>query len=585
MPGSIRCLSLYGDFTSWLLVLPLLLTSTAKSGLGELAAGSYQADASLDEAIRFGSKGQIADTKRTLLVIINNRKAKQEDRQTASIFLADILVSEGDYKLAQRYLRLNERVDQGSAYIYKDVKIRADFLSKYGRYSTNDTQNLRLLKERLKLALKAPKYENASKIAISILRTPIILGGDWGIGHAQALMGLAAVWAKKGKASQFKAASDSYLALIAASPAPLPIGASRELYRRDMLQLKERVGMSPVSPTSYSPPKDPYWPSSTSPADWRLLGIDSEDALLIKEYIAQCRSTGADTVLVVWRGHILSEWYSNRYSGQPLNTASSTKSIAGLLEYMLEDERKVSWQDLVGKYLPSWRTGLRGKVKVDDLLGMTSGITHLFDMDDQLGDAQIPDMNEFVVRTMEPTEEPGERFFYANYNAQLLSPILESAAGMPLAQYARQRLFNPLGFPPESGLAVDAKGHAVLFGGAKVRPREFARLGYLVSNDGAWGAHNLIASGLVDRFEVPGMANDNYYAQLWWHRRKPIPSLSMLGSLGNCCYVYPSAKLVVVRQQMWDWKLYDKYDEEQDYRLMNRLAMNLAKHAPPRAMK
>jgi len=566
-----------------LLAMGLLNVPLPAAEVRGRATGSRQAEASFDQAIQFAGKGQIADAKRTLLSIIND-KAKQDERQTASIFLADILVSEGNYELAQRYLRFKEGIDPGSAYIYKDVKIRAVFLSKYGRFSSSSRQNLKLLKDQLKVALKTKKYENVSKLSLSILRTSVMLNGDWGIGHAQALMGLSVSNAMAGKVPQFKTASDAYLALVAAWPADLAIDASREIYRKDMVQLKERMGVSPTRPLSYSPPKDPYWPNATSPDDWKRIGIDSEEALLIRKYFAQCRSTGADTGLIVWRGHILSEWYSNRYSGQPLNTASSTKSIAGLLEYMLEDERKVSWEDPVGKYLPTWNTGLRGKVKVDDLLGMTSGITHTFDMDDRLGDAQIPDMNEFVVRTMEPSEEPGERFFYANYNAQLLSPILESVAGMPLAKYARQRLFDPLGFSPDSGLAVDAKGHAVLFGGAKVRPREFARLGYLVSNDGVWEGHSLIAPGLVDRFEVPGMANDDYYGQLWWHRRKPIPSLAMLGSVGNCCYVYPSAKLVVVRQQMWSWALCDEYDPY-DYSLIDQLAVKLAKHAPLRDIK
>ncbi len=60
---------------------------------------------------------------------------------------------------------------------------------------------------------------------------------------------------------------------------------------------------------------------------------------------------------------------------------------------------------------------------------------------------------------MAPAYPPGERWNYSNESSQLLSAVLEAAAGESLVEYAQRRLFGPLGIH-HTWLHRDAAGNA-----------------------------------------------------------------------------------------------------------------------------
>jgi len=299
----------------------------------------------------------------------------------------------------------------------------------------------------------------------------------------------------------------------------------------------------------FAPGPDPFWPAAISAVARTRLGVPPDGAKAIDEFVALCRDSGADTCLIVWHDHIVAEWFSADYHGESLNIASSTKSITGLLACVLQAEGKVGYKDPVGKYLPSWKDGgWRGRVAIDDLLTMTSGITHEFDMDDEFMDNMLLDFNRYVVKRMEPSEVPGLYFNYANYAAQLLSPILDKVAGEPLHRFARKKLFDPLSIAPDSGYLTDPAGGTVDFMGAHFRPREFARIGALVLHGGTWEGRQIVPASTCADVAVGNPEGNPNYGRLWWVLKNPN-GLEMLGSGHNDCYIYPAADLVVVRQQ------------------------------------
>ena len=159
---------------------------------------------------------------------------------------------------------------------------------------------------------------------------------------------------------------------------------------------------------------------------------------------------------------------------------SSVKSITGLLVGLLVADGKVALDDPVSRFVPEWADGRRGRVTVRHLLTMSSGLTRAVEPGKSVGFAA--DKTGFVVG-LEPADEPGTRWEYSNEGVQLLSPILEKAAGMPLHDYARDRLFRPLGMN-DTRLRLDAKGHAWTYADAETTLRDFARLGELMRNKG-----------------------------------------------------------------------------------------------------
>jgi hypothetical protein len=148
------------------------------------------------------------------------------------------------------------------------------------------------------------------------------------------------------------------------------------------------------------------------------------DARAVERHREHAERSGADAVLVVYKGRIVSEWYSADYR-EPIMTMSSVKSWTGLLVGMLIEDGKIkSVDDPVSDYLPEWKEGASEKVTVRHLLTMTAGLKRRFGTepgpDLSVGFAG-PDKNAFVLK-LPLAYRPGERWEYSNEGVQLLSP-------------------------------------------------------------------------------------------------------------------------------------------------------------------
>ena len=98
------------------------------------------------------------------------------------------------------------------------------------------------------------------------------------------------------------------------------------------------------------------------------------DARAVERHREHAQRSGAEAVLVVYKGRIVSEWYSARYR-EPIATMSSVKSWTGLLVGMLIEDGKIKGvDDPVSDYLPEWKEGAKAKVTVRHLLTMTAGL-------------------------------------------------------------------------------------------------------------------------------------------------------------------------------------------------------------------
>src|SRR5262249_20590388 len=144
------------------------------------------------------------------------------------------------------------------------------------------------------------------------------------------------------------------------------------------------------------------------------------------------------------------------------------KSWTGLLTGMLIADGKIKNVDQpVSEFVPQWADGDKAKVTLRHLLTMTSGLHRRNGREP--GPEQsigfVGDKNSFVIG-LPLSAAPGETWAYSNEGAQLLSPILEKAAGMPFQDYARTRLFEPLGMT-NTRLHLDEKGHAWTYADAE----------------------------------------------------------------------------------------------------------------------
>jgi CubicO group peptidase (beta-lactamase class C family) len=288
------------------------------------------------------------------------------------------------------------------------------------------------------------------------------------------------------------------------------------------------------------------------------MGLDTE---ALRAHRDRCRASGAFGCLVAYEGHVVQEWYRAEHRRPFVGTRSAVKSWAGLLTGMLIADGMIDSVGVpVAKWIPEWTAGAEAGVTIRHLLTMTSGLS------DRTGHRlTIPPVDSAeaaahpsgpgVVAAKNTTGyvldlpldwAPGERFSYSNEGVQLLSPILERAAGLPLARYARERLFGPLGMDRTS-LRVDEYYNTVLCGGAETTLPEFARIGQLMLNDGRWNGRQIVPASWVERSTTPGPKMSNY-GFLWWIDTNRN-NFAATGTLDNVCIVFPEHDLVVARMQ------------------------------------
>jgi hypothetical protein len=345
-----------------------------------------------------------------------------------------------------------------------------------------------------------------------------------GLAHAETLLG---------HRDAAEAALESARRLCSSPTAPP--WAEREIVRIERMVAPSQVGSAHcASDTPTAPPDDGFWHLSP-------VASTSLPPAFLSGHVGLCRRTAADACLVVYHDSIVQEWYSPRYA-YPMFAMSSTKSVTGLLTAMLVADGRLHLEDRVCRYVPTWCDGLRASVTVRHLLSMTSGLPR-FGRDSSVG--YVRDKDAFVEQ-LTPTAEPGTVWAYSNEGAQLLSPILDAAAGEPIQRYARRRLFDPMGMRSTS-FQVDAAGHAWTYADICTTARDLARIGVLMAHRGSWRGSPILASAWTDSLVQPGRLNPEY-GLLWWVFPE-AHAYAALGHLDTDVIVAPGRDLVLVRMQ------------------------------------
>jgi CubicO group peptidase (beta-lactamase class C family) len=216
--------------------------------------------------------------------------------------------------------------------------------------------------------------------------------------------------------------------------------------------------------------------------------------------------------------------------------ASCGKQFTGLGLLMLAEERRLSLDDYVGKYLPGL-AGFGPGVTIRRLLHQTSGIRDLYDevgVRAVLSRCEQP-RNEDIVRTYSELGcpmarhgiRPGDAFSYSNSGYELLGSVIERVSGQSYHDFFQSRVFDRLGMndtfsvpDPRVNSARTAKGYTLAQFGtvAEATPGEFDELvgagsfyttvSDLCTHDRALGSNVLVSEASMREALTPGRTND-----------------------------------------------------------------------------
>lgn len=151
---------------------------------------------------------------------------------------------------------------------------------------------------------------------------------------------------------------------------------------------------------------------------------------------------------------VFAKGYGLREAGKPERfdtstisaIASTTKAITAVAMGMLVDEGKVSWDDPVTKYLPSFQLYdpyVTREITVRDLLTHRAGLGN----SDYLWAVNDLSAGEMLkrLRLVKPEYSMRSSFIYQNVMYIAAGEVIAAASGMPWSRFVQTRIFDPLG--------------------------------------------------------------------------------------------------------------------------------------------
>ena len=130
-----------------------------------------------------------------------------------------------------------------------------------------------------------------------------------------------------------------------------------------------------------------------------------------------------------------------------LDVGSISKQFTAMSFLILQKEGKLSLDDPIRKYIPEMPP-YADKITLRRALSQTSGLRDLYVMMGQTGRTFAGDSIDalrVITHSAEPNYEPGARYLYTNSGWILAAQIVYRLTGKTLAQFADERIFQPLG--------------------------------------------------------------------------------------------------------------------------------------------
>ncbi len=280
-------------------------------------------------------------------------------------------------------------------------------------------------------------------------------------------------------------------------------------------------------------------------------GVDPAALLGLVDALDTDPAVELHSLMVLRHGHVVAEgWWAPHTPDRIRLLYSLSKSFTATALGFALDEQLLDLDDRVVDHFPELADDIADDrsraVTVRHVATMSSGHDH-----DMIDEALARDPDEPVRGFLlhPPAAEPGTLFAYSQPCTYTLASILQRVAGMPLTEYLRPRLFDPLGIG-EVGWLTWPPGREQGFSGLFARTEDVAKLGQLYLQRGRWGEGRLLPESFVGlatsrHAATPDQDNVDWrqgYGFCFWMARHGYRGD---GAFGQFCVVLPEHDVVV----------------------------------------
>ncbi len=288
-----------------------------------------------------------------------------------------------------------------------------------------------------------------------------------------------------------------------------------------------------------------------TPRPWPV-SKDYNKKSIYPRYLADFVRLQTEAFVIIKNDSICFEQYWDGYSDTShTNSFSMAKSIVSILTGIAIQEGKIkSVNEHVYDFIPQFKTGMDSLLTIKDLLTMSSGMNYeesyispfAYPAEGYYGNDLIGNTLKYKV-----TEQPGKQFIYKSGNSFLLGYILTIATKQTLADYAAEKLWQPLGAEHPAFWSLDHEGGIEKsYCCFNSNALDFARLGELYLDSGKCGGMQLVPKDYVETSMKPAL--DEHYGYNWWILNCDGHNVPYCrGILGQYIFVIPDKHMVVVR--------------------------------------
>ena len=278
----------------------------------------------------------------------------------------------------------------------------------------------------------------------------------------------------------------------------------------------------------------------------------------------------------------LERYWNGMQPDQLANGRALTRSITPMLLGFAVESGKLGLEDPLGKFITEWRDDPRGRITVRQLAQNVSGLEVAPSLPVSVvygnKDLYLAYGGDVVRAAMNYPQvlPPGTRFEVAQENTQLLALVIERAMGTPVQTLLSERVWKRIGAADAAFQFDRPNGHARVMCCMRATPRDWARVGLLLAQDGKWEGKQVLPAGWARTMATPSARNPNFGLGLWlgspyvakraYFEGQPgvVPQSEpfladdvriMEGGGNRTVFIVPSRQLVILRhgQQVPDW--------------------------------
>jgi CubicO group peptidase (beta-lactamase class C family) len=309
------------------------------------------------------------------------------------------------------------------------------------------------------------------------------------------------------------------------------------------------------------------------PKSWEK-DIDYNTQTLSEKLLKDLKKTRASSLVVIQDNKLIYEQYWKDHNPSSLmNSFSMAKGIlAVLVGCAIEDGYLQSEDQLISSVFPQYKDTQYGKhLTFRHLMTMEAGM----DWKEEYHHPFAENSKQYFVNDLaeqafgvEIKEMPGQKYEYQSVAAQLLGLALKKATGKELAMYLSEKLWKPLGMEFPAKWSTDEKGMEKAFCCIHATPRDFAKIGQLIMQNGNWNGRQLISEEYCKKILTPTAANDAFCYTIWADDESEIKCRFFYGFLGQFIIIIPEKKMVIVKTGLYNRLDVDKKQRPLQVKLM-----------------